>query len=107
MRDTWFKSGKWNAVCDVCGFNFKNTDLKLRWDGLMVCKDDWETRHPQELIRPIPDRTQVPWTRPVGDDRDVPNLPPRPQACSVFGQFANAGYAEAGCAEAGNFLRTL
>lgn len=64
MKDTWWKSGQYNALCDVCGFKFKNTDLRKRWDGLMVCGKDWETRHLQELIRPVPDQRKLPWTKP-------------------------------------------
>jgi hypothetical protein len=68
MRTTWWDSGKWNAICDVCGFKFKDTDLKRRWDGLMVCSDDYEMQHPQERIRPIPDQKKLPWTRPEATD---------------------------------------
>lgn len=64
MRNTWWKSGQWNVLCDVCGFKFKNVDLKKRWDGLMVCEKDYEARHPQESIRPVPDQQKLPWTRP-------------------------------------------
>jgi len=71
MRTTWYKSGQWNAICAVCGFKFKNTELSQRWDGLYVCRDDWEIRHPQEMIRPIPDQNQVPWTRPDADQTEV------------------------------------
>ena len=68
MRSTWWKSGEWNTLCDVCGFKYKNTELKKRWDGLMVCSKDWETRHPQELIRPLPGEAKLPWSRPEGTD---------------------------------------
>lgn len=64
MRFTYFKSGDFNAQCDVCGFKFKGSQLKKRWDGLMVCDEDWEQRHPQELIRPVQDQNRLPWTRP-------------------------------------------
>ena len=33
----------------------------------MVCADDWETRHPQEFIRPVKDNHPLPWTRPDKD----------------------------------------
>jgi len=75
LKSTWFKSGLWNAICDRCGFKFKNTDLKQTWDGLMVCASCWEPRHPQELIRPIPDQNKLPWTRPEGSlDLQVGNV---------------------------------
>ena len=30
---------------------FPSSEIKHRWDGLLVCSKDWETRHPQTLIR--------------------------------------------------------
>jgi hypothetical protein len=107
MKTTWFRSGQWNAVCDVCGNNFKNTQLIKRWDGLMVCKDDWEIRHPQDLIRPIPSGPGLPWSRPVGSEEFVEFSTIAPQACSVLGIYSMAGIGTAGCAQAGTFLNRL
>lgn len=94
MKNTWWRSGDWNALCDVCGVKFKASDLRQRWDGLMVCKEDWELRHPQELIRPIPDQQKLPWTRPEPTDNYLP-------VCTVTGIQGIAGYGVAGCAVAG------
>lgn len=59
----------WKAVCDVCGFEFYNYELKDRWDGLKVCNKDWETRHPMDFLRTKKEESQVlPWTRPEPDD---------------------------------------
>src|SRR5258706_8408125 len=100
MRFTWFRSGKYNTICDVCGFKFKDTDLRKRWDGLMVCERDWEQRHPQELLRPVPDQTKLPWTRPEGNDQFItPNyIAEILQDCTIDGQFCNADHATADCA---------
>ena len=92
MRRTWWKSGQYNALCDVCGKKFKSVDLKHRWDGLMVCEHDWETRHPQELIRPIKDQNKLPWTRPEPADQFVPY-----SYCTAKGSSAVPGDAEPGC----------
>lgn len=62
-----FLSGQWNAICDICGFEFKSRELRKNWMGLMVCSKDFETRHPQELIRVKADDPSVPWVRPVVD----------------------------------------
>lgn len=56
--------GNWNALCDSCGRKFKATDLQKRWDGLFVCKEDWEQRHPQDLLRVQREQISVPWARP-------------------------------------------
>jgi len=56
--------GNWNALCDSCGRKFKATDLQKRWDGLFVCREDWEQRHPQDLLRVQREQISVPWARP-------------------------------------------
>ena len=60
--------GTWAAICDVCGFRFPSDKLKERWDGLKVCADDYETRHPQDFIRLREEQISPPWTRPVAPD---------------------------------------
>src|ERR1700694_145838 len=64
---TYFKNGSWNCVCDVCGFRFKAEDIVKRWDGAMVCRKDYEPRHPQDFIRVRDERISVPFTRPEND----------------------------------------
>jgi len=63
MRRTYYRAGDWNAICDVCGRKYKASKLQLRWDGLRVCKMDYEERHPQDFMHAIPDNQGVPWTR--------------------------------------------
>lgn len=62
---TYYKQGDWNAICALCGFKYKASEL--RWNNQIqdyVCKYDWEQRHPQERLRPTEDDQSVPWTRP-------------------------------------------
>jgi len=68
MSNTYYKKGDWSAVCDRCGFEFKSSQLKKTWDGLWVCHNDFEIRHPQDFIRGIPDKQTVPWVRPEAND---------------------------------------
>jgi len=102
FRKTYLRLGDWNGICDVCGEKYKASQLYLRWDGLRVCRDDWEVRHPQELIRPIKERNSVPWTRPRPEDDNV-------EVCTLLGVTAIAGQAVAGCMIAGydNGIRQL
>ncbi|CAB4132270.1 hypothetical protein UFOVP248_9 [uncultured Caudovirales phage] len=66
--------GNWNALCDSCGRKFKATDLQKRWDGLFVCREDWEQRHPQDLLRVQREQISVPWARPYpATDTYVPD----------------------------------
>ena len=62
-----WKRGQWLAVCDVCGWEFLSGELRERWDGLMVDKACWETRHPQEFIKAVKEST-IPWARPEPTD---------------------------------------
>ena len=57
-------SGDWNALCDSCGRKFKASQLRRRWDGMMVCDADYELRHPQEFLRVQKERISVPFARP-------------------------------------------
>lgn len=61
----YYKKGDWNAICAICGFKYKASDLK--WNSQIqdyVCKWDWESRHPQERLRAVKDNQSVAWTRP-------------------------------------------
>jgi hypothetical protein len=59
-----YGKGSANAICDICGFQYKNWQLRRNWKGHMVCDADFETRHPMDLIRPHPPEKPLPWTRP-------------------------------------------
>lgn len=103
MKFTWWKSGEWNAICDVCGQKFKNTELKARWDGLMTCSKDWEVRHPQDLIRAIPAERAPNWTRPEGADQYITvTYNSSLDICTVAGRLGQADYGTANCAIVGN-----
>jgi hypothetical protein len=58
----YYKPGSWNADCAVCGFRFKADELLERWDGQQVCKHDYESRHPADLLRVPKEDPSVPWT---------------------------------------------
>jgi hypothetical protein len=63
--------GEWNVICDRCGFQFKASQLKDEWTGLKVCKECWESRHPQDMLPAPRPETSPPWTRPVPEDGDA------------------------------------
>src|SRR5262245_12086571 len=94
MAQNWFKDGDWNALCDICGGKFKASQLRENWKGQMVCQEDWETRHPQELIRIPRDDPSVPWARPQGEDDFI-------FVCWIWATSAYAGLGAAGCMKAG------
>lgn len=61
----------------------------------MVCKQDYELRNPQDLIRVRGDQPAVPWARPEPDDVFVA------PACFLWDQTAYSGLGSAGCMQAG------
>lgn len=61
----YYKSGDWNITCDVCSKKIKASRSYRRWDGLIVCQDDMEMRHPQDFVRAKQDKISVPFTRPI------------------------------------------
>lgn len=64
------KLGTWLVICDRCGFKRHAPDEVIKtWDNLIVCAPSikpgcYEERHPQDLIRPIAEQQDVPYTRP-------------------------------------------
>ena len=89
-RFDYYKHGDWNAICDVCGRKWKGSMLRERWDGLMVCPDDFEMRQPQEYVRGVVDNQNPPFNRPEATDSFA-------AFCSLEGQWSVAGYSVAGC----------
>ena len=61
-----YESGNPWGICDRCGFKKRLSELRKEWNGLMVCKEDWEPRHPQDYL-----------VRGRKDDQSVPNARPR------------------------------
>lgn len=61
-----YRKGDWKVICDRCGLQFHASELRRTWDGLYVCRADYEPRHPQDFVKGIPDKQSVPWTRTEG-----------------------------------------
>ena len=89
-----YVKGDWTAICDACGRKFKASTLRKRWDGSMVCRDDFESRHPQDFVRAVSDTQVAPWIRDEPQDSFV----------AIYGPLdvvAIAGVAETGVAQGG------
>ena len=64
---TYIKGEFWR-ICDRCGLRFRKSDTFKTWDGLWVCKGDFETRQPQDFVRGVKDKQTVPEPRPDPPD---------------------------------------
>lgn len=69
--DNYYKKGSWNCICQRCSFKFKSEDIKKEWTGLLVCKECFENRHPQDFLRGTPEKQSVPFTAPEPTDTFV------------------------------------
>lgn len=64
----YYAHGQNNVICDVCGFKYKSSQVRTRWDGLTVCKKDWEPRQPQDFVRAKHDDQRPIVSSPEDDD---------------------------------------
>lgn len=66
-----YQPGKWNAICDICGFQYMSDELFLGTapgqQGLRVCRKDFDKANPQDFIRPVVETSNPEWTRPDQD----------------------------------------
>lgn len=90
---TYYKPGAWNCICQVCGGKYKSDEVKKRWDGLIVCKEDFETRHILDFLKVREDDPAVPFVAPEPADNFV-------YICDLKGRQGLADYATADCSTA-------
>ena len=64
---TYIKGGNW-CICDQCGKKYRAFDMRRRYDGALVCEDDWEPRHPLDFVKGILDNTATKVTNPEQTD---------------------------------------
>ena len=58
-----------NAICDRSGFKVKFSELRREWTGHYVRESQWESRHPQDLLKGKKDLPGVQVARPWPDSR--------------------------------------
>jgi hypothetical protein len=87
--------GQWNAICDMCGLEYKSSKLRKNWRGTMVCARCYETRNPQDFIRVRGERPAPPWTRPEAPPVFI-------DICYLWGISGYANLAVAECMVAEN-----
>ena len=71
-KNAGYQKGNHWMVCDLCGFDYRKSDMKKTWDGLWSCPFDWEPKQPQLEIKAIKDLQAV---------RD-----PRPDTVDIFSE---------------------
>jgi hypothetical protein len=98
---SFYRSGEWNFICDLCGAKAKSGNAMKTWSGAYVCRHHREFRNPQDFLRGVKDDPSVPWTRTetnTWDGTDGGYTPPvLPQQCTVQGSSAIPALAIPGC----------
>jgi len=57
------------AICDRCGQQYKFQRLKKEWNGLYVCPECYEPKHPQlDPPHHNADAQALPWSRPAREE---------------------------------------
>ena len=47
------------VVCQIDGMEYPAEEMRKQWDGLIVHRRNFTVRHPQDLIRAVPDNPSV------------------------------------------------
>src|SRR5689334_3957718 len=63
-EQTIYRPGDFYRICDQSGYKVRNSKCKKQWDNLIVRKQSWEARHPQDFVRGVADYMAVPEARP-------------------------------------------
>lgn len=63
-RKGGYNKGEHLVVCDRSGKVYDSSNTRREWNGLIVGKDEWEPRHPQEFRRGIREDIAVKEARP-------------------------------------------
>lgn len=58
-RADYYRDGDYNVICDRTGFKLKRSECRKEWNNMIVRKESWEPRHPQDLLRSRPDSQHV------------------------------------------------
>jgi len=92
--------GLFNIYCMSCNRKYKSNEIRLRWDGLYVCDEDWEPRHPQDFVRGVPE-----WSNKLPFSYDVDGYTPptygTSQSCTLINSQCISGVGVSGCLVAG------
>lgn len=68
QNNEWYQPGGFNRICDRTGFKIKADQTRQEWNNLIVRKESFERRQPQDLLRSVADRQWVPDPRTESSD---------------------------------------
>ena len=59
-RADFYEPGGYSVICDRTGFKMKRSQCRKEWNGLLVRRESFEERHPQDTLRSFEDHQAVP-----------------------------------------------
>lgn len=80
-----YRPGDFWRIDDRTGRKVRSSETVKQWDGLIVHRDEFETRHPQDFVRGRIDRQRVPDPRPETTDNLLGPLTTTTTAAAVPG----------------------
>jgi len=84
-RNPGWTSGEHWVVCDRTGKAIRESDAREEWNGLVVAKEEWEPRHPQDFLRAREDDSSPKGlVRPEASSDDYITLPDGSSASESF-----------------------
>lgn len=63
-----YSPGNYWRICDLSGKRVRASDTVTLWNGLIVARDWYEARNPQDFVRGVADNQRVPDPRPESAD---------------------------------------
>jgi len=90
-RNPGYEAGNHWVECARSGAIIRAKDAMMTWDGLLVCPDDWEPRHPQDFVRGREERIKPEGhIRSESADRFVDKAATEPTSSVPPGTFNNS-----------------
>ena len=93
---------KWYVLCDVCGRKIYNVDSYKRWDGMIVCPNDYESKHPSLTYRPKVGGGGAISAGSIGTTGDE-DTSQSVLVCDVYTSMGVVGFGTTGCARSGSY----
>ena len=86
--------GDWNVITDCCGMKRKFSQVIKQWDGLIVCPEHHDPRHPLDFVKSTHDDQRVPFARPESPPLYRDDLDGTVDTTNVISDpvFADTGY---------------
>jgi len=64
MSELGYIPGDYWMICDRCGLKYRSSVMNREWNGLWVCPEDFEERHPNDHLGSSREERSVPVARP-------------------------------------------